>query len=245
MSSDLVANLLDSKLSCKIVVVKEVNNCDSSFIVSSLMSHWIKNKLAVLIISTHHSLQHYQHVGLKMNYNLQKYIDSGLIQFYNLGYEIVSSLLKSEQSSLEQHLLKLMEKIYKFHETHNEIKIVFDGVSHLFDLNFTLNNVNKFCSDLIKVSRHDNSSLFFNCNVASEDDVTSLLANSLTHKASTILEVEHLQSGLSADVSGHIVIKHPECKYQEEHMFILEQRPTKYLFKLFDRGVKLFAPGTV
>lgn len=247
MSSDLITNLrLDSKSTCKIVTIKEVNNCDSSFIISCLLSHWIKNKHAVLIVSTHNSLLHYQLVGLKMNYNLQKSLDAGSVVFYNLGDEIVTSLLTNENYSLEQQLSTIKEKILNLQKTFDVVDIVFDGISHLFDLAFTLKNINKFCKDLINVSRNVGcSSVLFHCNVVSVDDVTSTLASLLTHKASTVLEVEHLQSGLSSDVSGHLTIKHPERKFEEDHMFMLKNRSSKYLFKLFDRGVKLFAPGTV
>lgn len=247
MSSDLLSSLrLDSNTPNKIFTVKEINNCDSSFIVSSFLSHWIKNKNAVLIVSTHNSLRHYQLVGLKMNYNLQRCIDAGIVIFYNLGDDAVSSLMRNEQNVLKNHFTKIKEKIQKLQETYSDVNIVFDGISHLFDLNFSLSDVNNFCNNVIKLSRClENSCVLFHCNMSNEDDVTYLMANLLSHKANTTLEVENLPSGLSADVSGHLVIKYPGMKFQDDHMFALEYRSAKFLFKLFDRGVKLFAPGTV
>ncbi|CAH0397894.1 unnamed protein product [Chilo suppressalis] len=73
MSTDLISILrLDSDLPSKVITVKETKYCDSSFILSCIVSHSIKNKHAVIILSTHNSLMHYEQVGLKMNYSLQK-----------------------------------------------------------------------------------------------------------------------------------------------------------------------------
>ncbi|XP_028161567.1 elongator complex protein 6-like [Ostrinia furnacalis] len=247
MSSDLLSSLrLGTNSPNKIIAVKEINHCDSSFIVSSFLGHWIKHKNVVIIISTHNSLRHYQLVGLKMNYNLQKYVDAGTVLFYNLGEEVVSGLMSNEQNTLQNHFMKLQQMIEKLQEISSVTNIVFDGISHLFDLNFSLNDVNSFSNNIIKLSRTiENSCVLFHCNISSEDDVTYLMANLLSHKANTVMEIENLPSGLSADVSGHLIIRYPGMKFEDEHMFTLEQRSVKYLFKLFDRGVKLFAPGTV
>jgi hypothetical protein len=116
----------------------------------------------------------------------------------------------------------------------------------LFDLEYTLQDVNVFCSDLIKLNRSiSNSYVFFHCNIACDDDFSYLMANLLSHKAHVVLDLENLPSGWSSDVSGHLTVKYPGRKFQDEHMVNLEPKSVKYLFKLFDRGVKLLAPGTV
>lgn len=246
MSSDIISCLqLDKNLPSRIIVVKEINGCDSSFIDSCVLSHCIKNKTSVIIVSTHNSLHHYQNVGLKMNYHLQKHIESGLIEFYNLAEESLNSLLNNGGTSIQDLLLKIKEKILEKQQI-GEVNIILDGVSHLFDLQYTLKEVNDFVKqifDLIKES--NNSFLLCHCNDASEDDVTHTMSNLLVHKAHTVLETETLPSGWSADVSGHLTVKHPGEKFHTEHTFSLNLKPTKYLFKLFDRGVKLLAPGTI
>lgn len=246
MSSDIISCLqLDKHLPSRIIVVKEINGCDSSFIDSCVLSHCIKNEASVIVVSTHNSLNHFQNVGLKMNYNLQKHIESGLIGFYNLAEESVNSHLTNGECSIQGLLLKIKEKILEKQQI-GEVNIILDGVSHLFDMQYTLKEVNDFVKqifDLIKQS--NNSFLLCHCNDASEYDITHTMVNLLIHKAHTVLETETLQSGWSTDVAGHLTVKYPGEKFSNEHKFTLNMKTTKYLFKLFDRGVKLLAPGTV
>ncbi|XP_047024087.1 uncharacterized protein LOC124633040 [Helicoverpa zea] len=245
MSSDIVTLLqLDKVLSSRVVVVKEINRCDSSFITSCVLNHCIKNKTAVIIVSTHNSLQHYQNVGLKMNYNLQRYVDTGFIDYFHLGEYCINSLLSDDK--LPQLFVKVKEKVLAMREKHEVVNVILDGISHLFDLNYSLRDVNLFCKELIQfVTCYNNSFVLCHCNEAHDDDVTSVMSNLLSHKAHTLVKVENLPSGWSTDVSGHLTITYPGLKYDNEHFYIMDIKPYKYLFKLFDRGVKLFAPGTV
>ncbi|KAF9824634.1 hypothetical protein SFRURICE_004091 [Spodoptera frugiperda] len=245
MASDIITLLkLDKSLSSRVVVVKEINKCDSSFITSCLINYCIKNKTAVVIVSTHNSLQHYQNVGLKMNYNLQRYVDTGLINYFNFGEYCINSLLNDNK--LPEIFVKVKEIVLLMRQKYETVNVIVDGVSHFFDLDYTLKEVNMFFKELIPfVTSYNNSFVVCHCNEANEDDVTCVMSNLLMHKAYTVLEVESLTSGWSADVSGHLTAKYPGLKYDNEHLYVMDIKPSRYLFKLFDRGVKLFAPGTV
>ncbi|XP_023946739.2 uncharacterized protein LOC112052063 isoform X2 [Bicyclus anynana] len=246
MASDILTSLeLDKEFqSGKIIVVKEINGCDSAFITSCVLGHCIKNKNAVFVISIHNSFLHYHNVGLKMNYNLQKSIDMGLVNFYELGKELVDCILDFNNPT-QDLLCKITEKINGMSEKHGSVNIIFDGISHLLDLQFDLREVNQICKEIIDCVRSFNNSFaLFHC-IALEDNVTNVLANLLAHKADIVAEVESLSSGLSADVSGHLTFKYLYKKYQKEHLQTLDVKTFQYLYKLFDRGVKLLAPGTV
>lgn len=245
MASDIISCLqLDKNAPGRIILIKEINGCDSAFIYSCVLSHCIKNQTPIVFISMHNSLNHHLNVGLKMNFNLQKHIDSGLIQFYNLGEEIVLNLLENVTFSIQELYLKVQHKIPS--RSTEPLNIIVDGLSHFFDLGYTLRDVNIFCKQLYGLVRQSNNSfLLIHCNQANEDDVTHTMSNLLMHKADTVVEIENLQSGWSADVSGLLTVKYLGQKFQYEHMFNLDRKPTRYLFKLFDRGVKLLAPGTV
>ncbi|XP_068631892.1 elongator complex protein 6 [Battus philenor] len=247
MSSDVVSVLeLDKVIaSSRALVIKEINNCDGSFITSSILGHFIKNKKAVLIISTHNSIKHYQNVGLKMNYNLNRGMDNGYIEFYNIGDEYVNKMLKNEYLVVEKLFQSIKNKFECLQMKHGSVNVIFDGVSHFLDMHFNLREVNMLCSMIIDLTRSYNSLFICQCNVASEHDVTQCLANLLSHKAYMVLEVENLASGWSTDASGHLTIKYPGKKFECDQMFVMNIKATEYLFKLFDRGVKLLAPGTV
>ncbi|XP_063533931.1 uncharacterized protein LOC134744155 [Cydia strobilella] len=247
MASDIISSLhLDKNTTSRVIVAKEINGCDSSFITSCILGNCIKSKQAVLFIATHNSLLHYQNVGLKMNYNLQKHVDAGLVHFLKLDEELVNLLMANEEKSLENIFTSINQIVQTLKLNNNVVHIILDGVSHLFDMQYTLRNVNKFCNQLIQLNRGNIASfVLFHCNVAHEEDVTHVMANLLCHTAHTILEVRNLLSGLSADVSGHLTIKYPGHKFEDEHINTIDMKPSRYLFKLFDRGVKLFAPGTV
>lgn len=248
MSSDILSNFqLDKDLeTSKIIVTKEINGCDSSFFISCVLGHCVKNKNAVFVISTHNSQQHYHNVGLKMNYNLQKAIEAGLIHFYDAGEELVNSALENKCQTAQELWLNIKEPLLGMYIKFNAVNVIFDGVSHLFDMQFNMRQVNEINKKLIDVIRSfNNSYLIFQCNVASDDDCTYVLANLLAHTADILAEVESLSSGLSADVSGHLTIKYLNSKFESENMYNFETKSSQYLFKLFDRGVKLLAPGTV
>lgn len=246
MASDIIAVLhLEKQSLGKVIVVKELNKCDSSFITSCVLGHCIKNRNAVILVSTHNSMSHYQNVGIKMNYNLQKHVESGLVTFYDLGKDCVYNLLKNENKSVQQLIFNLNKKVSIIREKYDKVDIIWDGVTHLFDLEFNLKSVNEICNEFVKLARKYSSFILFHCNVASDDDLTCVMSNLMSHKAHILLEVESLSSGWSADVTGHLTIKNIGQKFDIEHMYIMDYKPSHYLFKLFDRGVRLFAPGTV
>ncbi|XP_045771718.1 uncharacterized protein LOC123871803 isoform X2 [Maniola jurtina] len=248
MAADILSSFeLDKEAeSSKIIVLKEIHGCDSSFVTSCVLGNCIKNKNAVLIISTHNSLLHYHNVGLKMNYNLHKSIELGLIHFYDAGNELLNNILKNCNNSAQDFLCNVKKKLNDMSEKYGSVNVIFDGVSHLFDLQFDLRQANRICKEIIDLTRsYNNSFALFHCYVAMEDDVTNVFANLLCHKAQIVVEVESLSSGLSADVSGHLTFKYLYQKYQRNHLHTLEAKTSQYLFKLFDRGVKLLAPGTV
>lgn len=246
MSSDIVSILqLDKELiSHRLIVAKEMNGCDSTFLISCVLGHCIKNKFAILVVSTHNSQLHFQNVGVKINYNLQKHIDSGLINFYNAGEVVVNSFVENQVISLDDVFLDIKERMLAIREKHGTVNVIVDGISHFFNLQYSLKDVNKFCKDVISLGREDNSFMLFHTNVV-DDDVTNVLANLLSHKAQIVVTVESLSSGWSADVSGHLTVTYPGKKFEIEHMYNMDIKSSRYLFKLFDRGVKLFAPGTV
>uniref|UniRef100_S4PWR9 Elongator complex protein 6 n=2 Tax=Pararge aegeria TaxID=116150 RepID=S4PWR9_9NEOP len=182
-----------------------------------------------------------------MNYNLQKSIDVGLIHFYDAGQELVNNILENLDNSSQDFLYKITEKMSYMSQQYGSVNVIFNGVSHLFDLQFNLRQANKICKGIIDLVRsyNNNSFALFHCYVAMDDDATNLLANLLSHKAEILAEVESLSSGLSSDVSGHLTFKYLYQKYQRDHLYSLEPKMSQYLYKLFDRGVKLLAPGTV
>ncbi|XP_013199770.2 elongator complex protein 6 [Amyelois transitella] len=247
MATDIVSLLqLENGFSGRVITVKEIMNCDSSFIISCILSHCIKNKSAVVLVSAHNSLSHYQNVGIKMNYSLQKHIDSELIKFCDLGHEYADYLINDKNGSIDNFITKVTEIMTQMQDKYETVNIILDGITHLFDMDYNVRDVNLFCKEIVKKARSNNSKSFviFHCNVASDDDVSNVIANLLSHKSDLLLEVENLPSGWSTDVSGHLTIKYIGKKFEPDHLFS-NLKSNKYLFKLFDRGVKLLAPGTV
>ncbi|CAK1547183.1 unnamed protein product [Leptosia nina] len=246
--SDVITSLHLDKgvVTHKLIAVKELNGCDSSFIISCLLGHCIRNKNALLVVCLHNSQEHYHNVGLKMNYNLNKNVESGLIHFYNAGEELTRAILDSNSISANIFCTKLKEQIDKIKKNYNSVNIIIEGVSHLFDLEFSLREVNYICKEIINLVRdYDNSFLLMQCNAACDNDETHVMANLLAYKVHVLVEVDHLASGWSTDVSGHITFKYPSRKFEKEHKHKIELKPSHHLFKLFDRGVKLLAPGAV
>lgn len=248
MSSDIVSLLgLDKgRPQGQIILVKEINGCDSSFITSCIIGQQIKSKSSVLLITWHNMFTHYHNIGLKLNYNLSRSIEGGTVDLFNAGELLVNNVLDSKELPLNTIFLKIKERVVTLLQKHNSVCIMFEGFSHLFDLAYSLRDVNSFVRDIIYFVRElSNSFVVFQCNMASNEDVTSVMSNMMSHMADTILEVANLTTGLSADVSGHLNLKHPVQKFDPQHVSLMEVKSSCYHFKLFDRGVKLFAPGVL
>lgn len=247
MASDLLACIqLDKQsMASQVLVAKEISGCDSSFITSCILGHAIKNKSPVLLVLIHNSLSHYQNVGVRMYYNIKNSINSGQVDVFDFAEEVESVLLRSKHNTLDNIFSKISDKIIQMQDKHHQVSVIVDGVSHLFDLQYSIKEINQFCRQIVKAVRHRNGFVLFHCNVAIEDDTTQVLSNLLSHMAHTILQVESLPSGRSADVSGHLKVTYPSRKFDEKILFNMNLEPSQFLFKLFDKGVKLFAPGTV
>ncbi|XP_028044014.1 elongator complex protein 6-like isoform X3 [Bombyx mandarina] len=246
MMSDIITSCLQlqKNISTNRIVVKEINGCDGSFIVNCVISYCIKQNSPLLIVSSHNSITHYHNVGLRMNHNLFKSCEAGVIHYFDFGDATLTNIMEYAES--DQLLIDVLKNIEEMQRNHDTVNIIFDGITHLLDLQYTLQEVNKFCSEIIEIAaKSKNPFVIFHCNDVIEDDANHCLANLLSHKAQTVVEVENLSSGLSSDVSGHLTIKYPGNKFNEEHIHTVDMKPKKYLFKLFDRGVKLLAPGTV
>ncbi|KAG7302665.1 hypothetical protein JYU34_012616 [Plutella xylostella] len=246
MASDILSILkLDpattSSSGGKVIVAKELNGCESTFIISSFFGEYYRSSTHTLLVLLHNPLSHYQNVSLRMNYNLQKLIDSGHLEVCDLAKESVDNLLTGN-SQLKDMGAKVMDKLTEMKKKCGEVTVIVDGLSHLFDLEYSLSEVNEFCRSVIRSRGEGRSHVVLHCHVASEDHVTNTCANMLCHMADTVVVVENLSSGLSADVSGHLKVTYPGQKFVDD---VIDIKSVQYLFRLFDKGVKVFAPGCV
>ncbi|XP_050667220.1 uncharacterized protein LOC126966945 [Leptidea sinapis] len=245
--SDIISILkLDQRHISNVIVAKELNHCDSSFITSCVLGHCIKTGSSVFVICLHSTTPHYESVGMKMSYNLQKSINSGLIKFFNLDMMDVGLGLQTNcLVSPEKFITQAKRYLEAMKNKHLHVNIIFEGVSHLFDIGYSLKEIHFICKELVDITRKDKSFLLLNCNVANEGDETHVLANLLAHKSDVAVDINQLSSGWSIDVTGNINVVYPSRKFNSDYVYNLDPKPSHHLFKMFDRGVKLLVPGTL
>ncbi|XP_049827599.1 uncharacterized protein LOC126266943 [Schistocerca gregaria] len=115
----------------------------------------------------------------------------------------------------------------------SHLSLILDDVSVLLDIGWDLKQVISFLSRLRSLKL---ASMAVLTHTAGADTLTSLLAAALIHSSDTAVSVLPLSTGVSADVSGTLIIRHLQRP---------NNTPQTFHFRLTDRQVKVFAPGSI
>lgn len=254
MAHNVISTLeLDKEsLDGKVITINENSGCDANFFFSCLMSKQIKEGGGICLVNVHNDFNHFHNIGLKMGYNLKKLKDVGSI--YNIDFlQMVSDAISnniynkcidlSSENESTSSLYKLVDNaLSTLHKTHKSVCIIIDDVTNFLDLNYTMSDINQFVHKCKSLVSQNNSSLIMGLHTTSMDNRNYAMIKGFYYISDIVCEVSPLSTGRSVDVSGSFKIIRP---WINDDLMTLSKNTSMnyYLFKLFDRGVKVFAPG--
>lgn len=250
MASDVLAALdLDKEsLMGQFFLIKEMSGSEAHFIHSCLIARQIKDQGSVCLVTLHNSFHHYHCVGQKMGYNLDKLKEAETVKSVDCLSLVSDTLISSKNADCTAYnkikiddLFDIVNKAVKsLLSKHPSVFLIVDDITGLLEMGYTIIEVNTFvqlCKSLIL--SNDKCSIAVGVHVISESDSSFILSGLVSHMADVICEVSGFKTGRSRDVSGTFGVSRPWSSISNNLVKL-----NSYHYKLFDRGIKVFAPGS-
>ncbi|XP_044732863.1 elongator complex protein 6 [Chrysoperla carnea] len=252
MASEVIAALeLDkSDINNKLLIITERNDANSSFILSCVMSERYNKDSAFLIVTLANTFRHYHNVGMKLGYNLDKLSKIKKLDTIEILQHLSESICNS--SNLEDHInfldvnktdiIKNLTNLIRFKlnelfRTNTNVCLIIDDISYLLDLNIPVRDIYIFKQNLKNMLNvMENLSIVLSVAVKSQEDL--IIANSFRHIGDSVIELSGLKTGKSDLVTGVMHIR----RLNEDLKSWGAQNI--YHYKLLDRQIRIFAPGT-
>lgn len=239
----------------KLIAVEEHHSSNGNFVLNCLIAEQVHKEGSVCLVALHNSFGHYHNVGTKLGYNLHQLQEKGCVESIevlkllneslNAEHENrVGNVLFGDEENTMRNLFHLIKgKTEKLLQKRKLVSLVIDDLSNLLSLGISVKEVLSFlqyCRTLLE--SQPGLSLVVLTHIAEGDDEQQLLNAGLCHVADVIVTVCGLKTGQSSDVSGSMKVTHRRL---DQPMIAHEwNKQTLYHFKLLDRQVKVFAPGT-
>lgn len=239
----------------KFIAVEECHGSNGNFVLNCLIAEQIHKDGAVCLVALHNSFGHYHNVGTKLGYNLHQLQEKGSVESIEV-LKLLSGSLNSaledgtqnfffgdEENTVRNLFYLIEEKIKRLLQHRKPVSLVIDDLSDLLSLGVPVKEVLSFlqyCRTLLE-SQPD-LSLVVLTHVAEGDEEQRLLTTELCHVADITVTVSGLKTGQSSDVSGAMKVIHR--RWNQPIIADEWNKQNLYHFKLLDRQVKVFAPGT-
>ncbi|XP_058803757.1 elongator complex protein 6 [Phymastichus coffea] len=233
-------------MSGKLIFVEEHHKADANFIYHTLTSHCMEKNNIICFVLFHNTFGHFHNVGMKLDYNLKKVQDKNVkviepLRLVTRNMEMSTSNLVKELAGIIQIKCISTEK----ESVDQKVYVIIDDLSHLFDIGLSMEDVwlfTRYLRSFVKqepfftvcIGSHIYKSLGHQC-------LPNLAAVVLKHFADLIISVQPLETGFSKSASGKVIVYWKASN--ERHKFKWPKE-TMYLYKLLDRQVKLFEPGS-
>lgn len=240
----------DKEMENMFVFIKEEHGIDASFLVGSLMWSAIHSDAGLCLIPLHNSSNHYQYVGNKLGFNLQESQENGHAVIIDVIKSIGQAFSKdtgdskidilSKTSDLKKLYDIVKDSVTKLKEQHGCVYLVIDNISDLLSIGYSAKDIILFlyyCRTLLFTIH--GLTLVVCAHNSENDKDTNLICNAMMHIAEYKIKVSGLATGFSPNVTGRIETARRDV-YLE---YWVEKK--EFQFKVTDRQIKLFAPGTV
>ena len=235
-----LSSCLGSAEQSKVVTVDESAADKAGFVLHHFISRWLKSGHKVVIVGLEHSFGHYHSVGIKLGYNLLKLRESGQVVFYEGLKKILDLSLTDSTTFLlsNDHGISSLKALYQEISSlvSDNTLVVLDQVSVLTCLGFTTHSIYTFCHYLVSmIASLNNCQLVMRLDQVGNSSVQ--LVRLMQQLARLNLTVAGLLTGQSRDVSGVLTLQDRGVEGEERGQRIFQ-------FRVEDKNVKIFAPGT-
>lgn len=231
--SNQVLAVLKIKPEDKIIFIRENSFADSNFIITHLLKQLLYEKSRVCFLTLHNTLEHYQQVGKKLQYDLNQAVQKGDVKVIDPLEELVDNI----GQDLEDQRTNILHCIFNSAKAEidsflaaqdHPLYVIIDDMSHFLDLGVELSELINFTNRCLNLTSNKNVFAIINSHVSSKTDL--ILANGIQYVCDVLVTVSPLKTGRSTDITGLMSVQ----RGREE---------SRYHFKAFDRGVKTFRPG--
>lgn len=243
----------DKEIENNFIFIKEEHGIDATFLVGSLMLNALHSDAGLCLLSVHNSSNHYQYIGNKLGFNLQECQESGHTIVFDVTKCIVESLSdvndnskidflsnNSNQICLRKLYIALEKSVFKLKEQHGCVYLIIDNVSDFVSLGHSAKDIISFLYYCRVLLYTIHGLTLVVCAHNSENDKDSnLICNAMMHVAEYKMKVSGLATGFSQNVSGKVETERRDVCLE----YWTEKKDFQY--KLTDRQIKVFAPGTV
>jgi len=240
------------------ILLTETPNTSINGLISHFLSWALANEHPVCLVALQHTWGHYCNVGNKMGINLRSHLEQDKIKVIE-GLKLLSEL--SSDSNLDDHPFNF---ILQGSETDNPLKnlytnikkliepwqregkyfvLIIDNVTNLLSLGVNRTDIEifvKYCTKLTYTSSNTCSTLVAVTTYDDKDEDGGILTKSLSHNTIMKLSVEGLSTGSSRDVHGNFKLQ----VFDDKCRLSCLPREQNYQYKMEDKNMKLFAPGT-
>lgn len=254
MANELCTSLrlIDKDLSGKLLQIVEEHGTSASFVVGSLMWNASRTNTSILLLALHNSLAHHHNVTKKLGFNLkgaidnksavvfepvaafcEKFVKSG--EMANGNFDVIDHFLGGEMTTMFEDVKNTLSLMS------GKKCLVIDDLGILMNMGIGLAHVITFLQCCRKLQESDKDiSLIVSSHVTENCEDHRLLADFISHIADLRVTVSPLRTGFSTNVTGTM-----EVVDNLERAFGTTSEKRVYHFKLTDRQIKVFAPGTV
>ena len=225
-------------ISGKCVTILE--NCDVSPFVHTFLAHSAKQGRKICLVSFNQSKTYYHNVGARLGWNPQQaelknnYMIVDALSCFksavqNQGESNSFSFLVNNEHPLQSLSASIGNVLTDWSDS--TVTLILDRLDCLFSLGLSMQEAASFysfCRSFVGPS----TALITSTAVNPEDTQIRQYCNLLSHSSDLVLTVRGLQTGLSKDLTGSVTVSWSTELTRNLH------------FKCFDRGVRIFAPGT-
>ncbi|XP_051157649.1 elongator complex protein 6-like [Leptopilina boulardi] len=258
----------------KLTLIEEQHGSDANFLVNSFISSSLEKGQGICLVLFHNTFGHYHNIGMKLGYNLNVLRERGQVSIlepmklianniHDLGHDSVDAanvefneknteddisnlnIMEHGPSLVHKLIVPLKKQIYELLKNQDSVMVIIDDLSHLFDLQMNLRDVwffVRYIRTFVEFEHSLSMCILTHTYKADPDSCQpDLIAVGLKHIAQLIIVVEPLSTGLAKDVSGKMNVRWKMDSIRTKYNW---PEKLSYLFKLLDRQVKVFPPGS-
>ena len=247
---DSVSNILGIdkvNMDGKLICIEEQHDTNANFVLSSIISNALKRNHEICFVLFHNTMNHYHNIGMKFGYNLTLLREKGKVTIiepmkivaFNLEY-----IYEQTTNNIVHDIFVIIKTEYdKIVQNNKHVLIIIDDLSHIYNFGCNLKKSMYYMRYLRSLIECYNISQL--CVVThtykDENSFPNVLAHGLKYIAHLFIKTEPLETGYSSDASGNITI---HWKMDDVRIKYNWPKVMKYIYKLSDRQVQIYAPGT-
>ncbi|XP_053976679.1 elongator complex protein 6 [Hylaeus anthracinus] len=249
----------------KIILIEERHDINASFLLNSIIFDALKKNYGICFVLFHNTFNHYHNVSMKFGYNLTILREEGKVKIVE-PMKVIATIMQcidgnttnklnvpvtkpsfDNKDNIILNLLTVIKNAYLEMTKHdNPVIIVIDDLSHLYNLGFSLKDTMYYVRYLRSLVEFNNVSQLCLVIHTYERELHSCILNtfvhSLKHMAHLFVMVEPFETGYSSDASGKITVNWRIDNIRRKYNW---SEIVRYIYKLSDRQVKIYTPGTL